>query len=458
MSITVPKYNPTTARWDEQVEKALDLPSDWIFNTEDKMQIYDTNISIKGSRREIKLTQKIWSSLEEMSPQDSLSSKGKMSISNSPIDPPPFCFSDIFSIYRHGEELQGETSRHFGLRPRYAIISYTSSLSTARTFSPFDIENYKNVALQGRATQSNNYETLSSATNAIDGNLDAEYAHGSCFSSKSQLSPWWRVDLLASHEISHIMITSRGDCCADYLNGAEILVGDSLANNGNNNSRCAQITAIPQGATQTFNCFDMKGRYVNVILPGKTGYLTFCEIQIYGVPVTDNESCACAKKYKNVALQGRATQSTNYETLSSATNAIDGNLEAEYAHGSCFSSKSQLSPWWRVDLLASHEISHIMITSRGDCCADYLNGAEILVGDSLANNGNNNSRCAQITAIPQGATQTFNCFDMKGRYVNVILPGKTGYLTFCEIQIYGVPVTDDESCARAKKCSNNDDL
>ncbi|XP_068136079.1 fucolectin-like [Hyperolius riggenbachi] len=159
--------------------------------------------------------------------------------------------------------------------------------------------------------------------------------------------------------------------------------------------------------------------------------------------------------YKNVALRGRGTQSTNFESLSSATNAIDGNLDPDYSHGSCFSSKSQLSPWWRVDLLETYKISHIMVTNRGDCCADYINGAEILVGDSLANNGNNNPRCAQVTTIPLGGTQTYNCFDMKGQYVNIILPGKTGYLTFCEVQIYGAPVAKEESCACPQKCSND---
>ncbi|KAM9316349.1 fucolectin-like [Gastrophryne carolinensis] len=158
---------------------------------------------------------------------------------------------------------------------------------------------------------------------------------------------------------------------------------------------------------------------------------------------------------KNVALMGRATQSTNFKTLSSAINAIDGNLDPIYNHGSCFSSESENSPWWRVDLLKTHKISHIMITGRGDCCADYLNGAEILVGDSLANNGNNNARCAQITSIPLGATQTFNCFDMKGQYVNVVLPGKTGYMTFCEIQIYGAPVPSEPTCDCKTQCSNN---
>lgn len=55
--------------------------------------------------------------------------------------------------------------------------------------------------------------------------------------------------------------------------------------------RCAQITAIPLGTTLTFQCFDMKGRYVNIVLPGKTTYLTFCEVQIYGTPVSECSAC-----------------------------------------------------------------------------------------------------------------------------------------------------------------------
>ncbi|XP_018430855.1 PREDICTED: pentraxin fusion protein-like, partial [Nanorana parkeri] len=294
----------------------------------------------------------------------------------------------------------------------------------------------KNLALQGRATQSTNYNALSSAMNAIDGNTESNYNQGSCFSSVSQLSPWWRVDLLETYNISHIMVTNRGDCCAANINGVEILVGDSLANNGNNNPRCAQIGSIQLGGTSTFYCPNMKGRYVNVILRGKTGYLTFCEIQVFGTPVPNEEQFVCLKK-DNLALQGRATQSSSLEFLSLGMNAIDGNSDPIYAYRSCFSSKYEASPWWRLDLLASYKISHITITNRGDCCAEYINGAEILIGGSLTNNGNNNARCAQITAIPLGTTLTFQCFDMKGQYVNIVLPGKTAYLTFCEVQIYG---------------------
>ncbi|XP_069829319.1 fucolectin-like [Dendropsophus ebraccatus] len=149
-----------------------------------------------------------------------------------------------------------------------------------------------------------------------------------------------------------------------------------------------------------------------------------------------------AEEFRNVALRGRATQSTNYGGLSAAINAIDGNTDPMWARGSCFHTLAELSPWWRVDLLETHKISHITITSRGDCCNDYINGAEILIGDSLANNGNNNPRCAQITSIPLAGAQTFQCNGMTGRYVNIVKPGVKGYLNFCEVEVYGVPLNN----------------
>ncbi|KAM3932456.1 fucolectin-like [Leptodactylus fuscus] len=151
-------------------------------------------------------------------------------------------------------------------------------------------DNLQNVAIRGRATQSTNYPGgLSAAINAIDENVDPLYSRGSCFSSQFELSPWWRLDLLETHTISYITITNRGDCCADYINGAKILIGDSLANNGNNNPSCGTITTIPLAGTQKFLCNNMKGRYVNIILPGKSGYLNFCEVQVFGAPVNTRQ-------------------------------------------------------------------------------------------------------------------------------------------------------------------------
>ncbi|KAM9315798.1 fucolectin-like [Gastrophryne carolinensis] len=154
--------------------------------------------------------------------------------------------------------------------------------------------------------------------------------------------------------------------------------------------------------------------------------------------------CKDCKEFKNVALQGRATQSSAYIEpnlgyLASANNGIDGNLDADYMHGSCVHTNNDPSSWWRVDLFESHIISNITITNRGDCCGERLDGAEILVGDSLSNNGNDNPRCATITTLGNGKTGTFTC-NMIGRYVSVILRNKNQWLHFAELQVFGVPL------------------
>ncbi|XP_077147956.1 fucolectin-like [Ranitomeya variabilis] len=147
-------------------------------------------------------------------------------------------------------------------------------------------------------------------------------------------------------------------------------------------------------------------------------------------------------QYKNLALHGRATQSSiannkDYGFLSMPINAIDGNQDADFYHGSCSHTHHDYSPWWRVDLLSSYKITYITITSRKDCCEERLNGAEILVGDSLSDNGNNNPRCAVVTAIPRGGTQTYQCHNMVGRYVNIIVRGRHEYIHLCEVQVFG---------------------
>ena len=50
------------------------------------------------------------------------------------------------------------------------------------------------------------------------------------------MNPWWMVDLKASYWIGQIVITNRGDCCGDRLDGAEIRVGNSQKNGGSSNA------------------------------------------------------------------------------------------------------------------------------------------------------------------------------------------------------------------------------
>ncbi|XP_069092614.1 fucolectin-like [Pleurodeles waltl] len=148
----------------------------------------------------------------------------------------------------------------------------------------------ENVALGGRATQSsvlfkngNGEDFLSDAINAIDGNQDANFFHGSCSHTDAEYNPWWRVDLLRPYRVNAIAITTR-DTFHERLMGAEILIGNSLSNHGNSNARCAYISGIAAGATQTFHCQGLVGRYVNVIIRGRRESLTLCEVQVFAEP------------------------------------------------------------------------------------------------------------------------------------------------------------------------------
>ena len=93
----------------------------------------------------------------------------------------------------------------------------------------------------------------------------------------------------------------------------------------------------------------------------------------------------------NVALSGTAVQSTTFSNLGKAEHAIDGNSDPEWAHNSCTATSSQTKPWWRLELPGVYRVSEIQVTNRNAYRA-RLNGVEILIGNSQANNGNDNPR------------------------------------------------------------------
>uniref|UniRef100_UPI003AB044D9 uncharacterized protein n=1 Tax=Centroberyx gerrardi TaxID=166262 RepID=UPI003AB044D9 len=230
-----------------------------------------------------------------------------------------------------------------------------------------------NVAVRRHATQSSTL-SFSTAAKAIDGKRNSDYGRGFCsHTAENETNPWWRVDLQLTYVVTSVKITHRGDCCSERLDGAEIRIGNSLDNNGNNNPRCAFISNITAGKTYTYHCAEgnMEGRFVNVIIPGVRKTLTLCEVEVYAAP---------------------------------------------------------------ADLLAVYRVSAVTILNRGDCCSERLVGAEIRIGNSLSNYGNNNPRCAVISL---GTLHyTFQCTDMEGRYVNVIIPGHQKILTLCAVEVY----------------------
>ncbi|XP_033980152.1 fucolectin-1-like [Trematomus bernacchii] len=286
---------------------------------------------------------------------------------------------------------------------------------------------YQNVALRGKATQSNRYNhVFGSASSAIDGNRDNKFNSGSCTHTDAESNPWWRVDLLEPYIVTSVIISNRRDCCSDRLQGAQVHIGNSLGNNGASNPVAGTISTIKALYTLTFT-HRVEGRYVTVRIPGYRKVLTLCEVEVYGYHAPTGE---------NLAIQGKATQSSVYGAAD-ADRAIDGNRASKWGDGSCSHTAKERNPWWRLALPKTHKVFSVEITNRYEV-HERLNGAEIRIGDSLVNNGADNPRFAVITSIPAGETAEFQVPNgMDGRYVYIGITGRWEYLTLCEVEVFG---------------------
>ncbi|XP_026117594.1 uncharacterized protein LOC113096424 [Carassius auratus] len=274
-----------------------------------------------------------------------------------------------------------------------------------------------NVATWGTADQSTLYGNYWYAQYALDG---LSYT---CTHTEWQTDPWWRLDLMKTYSVNRVTITNRPDCCESRINGAEIRIGN-VSSNVYSNPVCAVVSTIPAGATYSYSCHGMEGRYVFVSIPETSMVLTLCEVGVYVIFPG------------NLATGRNVTQSSTFGSWITEQ-AIDFNPGFTQPSSACFSTDSQTNPWWRVDLSYIYRVSSVVITNRLDCCPERINGAEIRIGNSLENNGNNNPICTVISSIPAGVSSTYICNDMEGRYVNLIIPGDSRFLTLCEVEVYG---------------------
>uniref|UniRef100_UPI0037E924ED scavenger receptor cysteine-rich domain-containing protein DMBT1-like n=1 Tax=Semicossyphus pulcher TaxID=241346 RepID=UPI0037E924ED len=107
-----------------------------------------------------------------------------------------------------------------------------------------------------------------------------------CSGEQTQPTPtpssfhWWSLLLPAVYKINYISISNRIEG-SERINNAELLIGNSPENNGNDNPRCTFIYSIKSESTRTFNCGGMMGQLVNVKLSGSYT-LTMCEVEVYG--------------------------------------------------------------------------------------------------------------------------------------------------------------------------------
>ncbi|PWA32191.1 hypothetical protein CCH79_00013415 [Gambusia affinis] len=172
-------------------------------------------------------------------------------------------------------------------------------------------------------------------------------------------------------------------------------------------------------------------------------------VQNLRIPFLANSSLACtpfvwpAESLENVAPAGIASQSSTAHP-GVASRAVDGNRDPEYSHESCTQTLGEPNPWWSLLLPVVYRVTTVSITNR-NVQSERINNAEILVGNSLENNGKNNPRCAVISSIPHGGTKTFNCTGMTGRMLTVKISTSYGILTMCELEIYGEPAAPSPS-------------
>ncbi|KAJ1174186.1 hypothetical protein NDU88_006009 [Pleurodeles waltl] len=318
-----------------------------------------------------------------------------------------------------------------------------------------------NVALNGTTRQSSTYDKFGASANAIDGSLITNYLKSTCSHTDLDIEPWWMVDLGRVYQISFVVILNRGDCCSDRLNGTEVRIGNSDKDGGTRNRRCGKITSLGLGETVNLNCTGMKGRYVTVTIPGRVGYLTLCEVQVHGVPAPANatetgepveeseekETSSIVEETKNllkhsnaapnVALAGQAYQSS---ILGRATpdKANDGSLANNNDNGRCAHTQQEIEPWWTVDLMSTYKVFSVAVTVPANCSTEQLSGAQIRVGNSASGRGKNPS-CGSIISVTCGDTLSFDCEEILGRYVTIIIPGQEAALVLCEVQVFGVP-------------------
>ncbi|CAL8326294.1 unnamed protein product [Lota lota] len=345
-----------------------------------------------------------------------------------------------------------------------------------------------NVARGGVAQQADGGRKASAL---IDGDNRTNATWDTCTTLSPTLNAWWRVDLLVAYDVVEVEVTSA-DCCTQDLTGAEVLVGDSLLNNGNANPRCAAVPSANDNA-MTFKC-NMVGRYVNVHQRNGFNWVV-CEVKVYGTFLVEGEKDPdwmfdLKKVYRIEAVFLSFNEETLPETLNGAeirvgfslvkTNTrcavVDfesgiltyrykcANLEGRFVFvvlpgirktlGLCnpyiFGMAVAWSQWMRVDLLVPHNVTSIQLFNEKGCCSSV----EVKVGNSPYNNGYYNPRCGWMT---RDTESILNCTGMVGRYVNLYNP--YGGLSVSEVEVYGrkelFPSTLQQRAPSTDHCSED---
>jgi hypothetical protein len=149
--------------------------------------------------------------------------------------------------------------------------------------------NVTNLALQGIATASSEWDALHGPAAAIDGSTNGYFDQNMLFHSAGGNDDWWQVDLGQMSQISLIQIFNRVDCCSTRLSNVTIFVSPNPFT-----STSLTATQAQPGVQQFFLSgyaglvpqvpMNVQGRYVRIQL-NVTQYLQLAEVRVMGYPV-----------------------------------------------------------------------------------------------------------------------------------------------------------------------------
>ncbi|XP_068677380.1 receptor-type tyrosine-protein phosphatase T-like isoform X2 [Montipora foliosa] len=284
-----------------------------------------------------------------------------------------------------------------------------------------------NVALFKPTGQSSTFRTHFSSY-AVDGGK-ATNVKVCAHTENPNTNPFWRVDLGRVEHVAEVRILSRGDCCAERLDRAEIRVGDSTAMGGATNHLCATVTRIPKQQEKSFFCKPVaSGRYVSIRNADNRADLAVCEVEVYSTYT------------HNLALKQPAEQ-VSTASGGAASRAVDGDTTTS---GTCTHTNNAKDAWWRVDLGASVPVAEVVIVNRyctpSEGCAAFMDSFQIKIG----NNTSTNTSCGGTLSMVTGETKSFYCYPpIVGRYVSVVVPGDNKILKICEVEVYSTPQTSN---------------
>jgi len=278
------------------------------------------------------------------------------------------------------------------------------------------------------------------ASNAADGKADGNFDHCSCTHTVNEAQPaWWAVDLGVAVTVAEVVITTRSDCCSERLRDFDIGVMDISPAvktprllNSSEYTIIAHYTGSFLGQVSIAPSIAKMARYL-FIRQTVLDPLTLCEVQVY------------SSYHNNVALNEPTFQSsTAVDPCSNASKAVDGIRDGSYDHCSCTHTDNEAQAWWAVDLATEATVYMVSITSRDDCCTEWLRDFDIgmtNVSPSVTTprllDVSQYSIIAHYPGTPYGTVDIHCRIDATGRYLfirqTVFAP-----LNLCEVRVYTV--------------------